>query len=634
MAAKSAQDDACNQPQSASPPNHQTAASIDRHGGLEDAVAALRLESGHDRDSDTHDQLRRPSHSQSQEALMYYSEASEETPSSGANVPLSRLTSGTSSPMITGQSYSYSQRPMYPYTMVEGMNMNANALGTGFQSHPYAAGGGFEYGAPFVMGTNNRSEYASTSASHAQTMHREKLFIGRVPTHVTEQQVRELMEQFGNVLEVVLLRKQPYGHAHDRAAGNASTTASTTGASVPGNGEATAVPSRYAPRICGFVRFESAEAASAAVEVLHDKYCFPPPMAQQEPTSTADSDPAGGAPDSSHSTEVECESNMSTPSPQPIQVKYAEPKHSYQKKAATKVFVGQLPRNVEEAQLIEAFAPFGEIVNCHVLRFPAQNSRGCGFVQYRTRREADAAIANMNGACIFETDRRLNVRFAETAREKHFRQGSFAAGPGNADNASDHGSTITINDVPSSSVTSTPVGGNMQRRSSSTFSGPRRNWQQQQMHQYAHPYDNLGVGSMSNGQVAPYPVEAYGHQQQMYAPQVYAQMYATYGASPMMGMGMYPIIYPSSPTPELAHQPPLVYPGYPFLVPTPTGSGALPFSPVEPPHLALAASDSRGGSSARREDDTSENYVTQAGTDAAPYYNPTAIDGSWQQHQQ
>uniref|UniRef100_A0A7S1TMW5 RRM domain-containing protein n=1 Tax=Erythrolobus australicus TaxID=1077150 RepID=A0A7S1TMW5_9RHOD len=86
----------------------------------------------------------------------------------------------------------------------------------------------------------------------------------------------------------------------------------------------------------------------------------------------------------------------------------------------TKLFVGQLPQHVDEPELIAHFSPYGEIVRCHILR-QGEVSRGCGFVQYATREQAEHAMAAMNGACVFNSRRALNVNFAESSTQKSIR---------------------------------------------------------------------------------------------------------------------------------------------------------------------------------------------------------------------
>jgi len=73
----------------------------------------------------------------------------------------------------------------------------------------------------------------------------------------------------------------------------------------------------------------------------------------------------------------------------PIRVSVATPK---QQKACylTTIFVGALPKNVDNAQLASLFAPFGEIVHTRI-------GNSCGFVQFANRYAAQNAIDQMDG---------------------------------------------------------------------------------------------------------------------------------------------------------------------------------------------------------------------------------------------
>ncbi|KAK7463980.1 hypothetical protein BaRGS_00038020 [Batillaria attramentaria] len=62
------------------------------------------------------------------------------------------------------------------------------------------------------------------------------------------------------------------------------------------------------------------------------------------------------------------------------------------------IFVGDLSPDLETVQLREAFAPFGEISDCKIIRDPAtQKSKGYGFVSFVNKLDAETAISNMNG---------------------------------------------------------------------------------------------------------------------------------------------------------------------------------------------------------------------------------------------
>jgi nucleolysin TIA-1/TIAR len=62
------------------------------------------------------------------------------------------------------------------------------------------------------------------------------------------------------------------------------------------------------------------------------------------------------------------------------------------------IFVGDLSPEIETQTLREAFAPFGEISDCRVVRDPQTlKSKGYGFVSFVKKAEAENAIASMNG---------------------------------------------------------------------------------------------------------------------------------------------------------------------------------------------------------------------------------------------
>lgn len=62
------------------------------------------------------------------------------------------------------------------------------------------------------------------------------------------------------------------------------------------------------------------------------------------------------------------------------------------------IYVGNLSRDVSEAELREAFQAFGEIQSCNIIKdkFTGE-SRGFGFVEMPNKDEAEKAIAALNG---------------------------------------------------------------------------------------------------------------------------------------------------------------------------------------------------------------------------------------------
>ncbi len=90
-------------------------------------------------------------------------------------------------------------------------------------------------------------------------------------------------------------------------------------------------------------------------------------------------------------------------------------------RAATNLFVNYLPPEVDDAALRALFDKFGPIDNCKVLVDLATGQSKCfGFVKFRTREQAEAAIANMSGAKLAgygPTAKTLVVKFAETTND-------------------------------------------------------------------------------------------------------------------------------------------------------------------------------------------------------------------------
>lgn len=88
-----------------------------------------------------------------------------------------------------------------------------------------------------------------------------------------------------------------------------------------------------------------------------------------------------------------------------------------------KVFVGMLPRDVQEETVRELFEPYGEIKGVFLIRSNDGIKRGCAFVNYAERSSVMAAIDGLNGTLAIEgSDRPLIVKVADN-KQKTFRRG-------------------------------------------------------------------------------------------------------------------------------------------------------------------------------------------------------------------
>jgi cold-inducible RNA-binding protein len=98
---------------------------------------------------------------------------------------------------------------------------------------------------------------------------------------------------------------------------------------------------------------------------------------------------------------------------------------------ATKLFVGSLSYNVDDAQLRDFFATIGEVVSANVIiDRDSGRSKGFGFVEMSSDNDAKEAIKQLNNK---ELDgRSIIVNEAKPREERP--QGSFRSGPGSNNN--------------------------------------------------------------------------------------------------------------------------------------------------------------------------------------------------------
>ncbi len=92
------------------------------------------------------------------------------------------------------------------------------------------------------------------------------------------------------------------------------------------------------------------------------------------------------------------------------------------------IYVGNLSRDLSEAELREAFAAFGEVASASIIKDKfSGDSRGFGFVEMPNKAEADAAIAGMNGKEL--KGRTISVNEARPRTDRP-RTGGFGSGGG------------------------------------------------------------------------------------------------------------------------------------------------------------------------------------------------------------
>ncbi|GKV04683.1 hypothetical protein SLEP1_g16806 [Rubroshorea leprosula] len=80
----------------------------------------------------------------------------------------------------------------------------------------------------------------------------------------------------------------------------------------------------------------------------------------------------------------------------------------------TTIFVGGLDPNVTDEELRQSFSQYGEIVS---IKIPT--GKGCGFVQFANRKNAEEALEKLNGAVIGKQTVRLS--WGRNPANKQFR---------------------------------------------------------------------------------------------------------------------------------------------------------------------------------------------------------------------
>ena len=81
-----------------------------------------------------------------------------------------------------------------------------------------------------------------------------------------------------------------------------------------------------------------------------------------------------------------------------------------------KLFVGMLPKSVDEETLLTIFSSYGEIKEVHVIRGPDKQSKGCAFIKYFSKQAAINAIESANNKAIAASTRPIVVKFAANKR--------------------------------------------------------------------------------------------------------------------------------------------------------------------------------------------------------------------------
>lgn len=102
--------------------------------------------------------------------------------------------------------------------------------------------------------------------------------------------------------------------------------------------------------------------------------------------------------------------------PNPIQMRPADAQSANRE---NKLFVGMLPLDTDEEELMGLFGVYGEIVEIYIMKNYDGSPKGCAFVKFTERQSAVAALKGLHDKQIDRSPRPLVVKFADI-KQKQF----------------------------------------------------------------------------------------------------------------------------------------------------------------------------------------------------------------------
>mmetsp|Transcript_56713 Transcript_56713/g.105006 ORF Transcript_56713/g.105006 Transcript_56713/m.105006 type:complete len:237 (-) Transcript_56713:80-790(-) len=230
-----------------------------------------------------------------------------------------------------------------------------------------------------------------------------KLFVGRLPADIREDEIQYVFGTYGQVNDVHVLP-------------------GTNSSGLKG----------------GFVVYESVESASAAIKVLDNVYKFRPEARDAIRVSVAKPKGGGGGPGPGFEDDR-------GPPPQHMPMHtpmHSEPTQSFdfgggassskpKKLGGTpgpKLYVGNLPADITEHALQYVFSTYGVVTDIHIMTGRSKSGQSSAFVNYSNQQEASTCLAALEGGYeIRPGEGFITARYADDQQPP--RGGSVRSGP-------------------------------------------------------------------------------------------------------------------------------------------------------------------------------------------------------------
>jgi RNA recognition motif-containing protein len=181
-----------------------------------------------------------------------------------------------------------------------------------------------------------------------------------------------------------------------------------------------------------------------------------------------------------------------------------------------KLFIGMLPKTIDEEDLHNMFAPYGELREVHIIRGAEGSSKGCAFVKFVDRDAAIVAIGDMNELIPAGSTRPLVVKFADSKKQLKLKEDGDGNGSIDGQQSQFQQQQVMYS-YPQGQNGSYTQNGNMNNMSYGSHNNPQ---QQQQFVYMQQPHGNSNGGySYDNGgqrEDSRYPPQRFSGQQQQH----------------------------------------------------------------------------------------------------------------------